>query len=256
MTGPSTFDLTGRHALVTGASRGLGRAIAVSLAAAGADVVVGLRSPDSATEVLDEIRALDRTANPVVLDVRDLAAARTALDDAIARSGPIDVLVNNAGGSLPQPALDITEDAFRSVIDLNVTSTLFISQHLARHMTEHGAGRIINLSSQAGIVALPGEASYCVAKAAVAHLTRCLAIELGRHNITVNSISPTFIRTPGTESALADPVFEHDVIDRIAALHRIGNPEDVTGAVVFLASSAADMITGHDLVIDGGWTIR
>jgi NAD(P)-dependent dehydrogenase (short-subunit alcohol dehydrogenase family) len=132
----------------------------------------------------------------------------------------------------------------------------FASQAAGRQMIRQGYGRIISLSSQAGFVALPTESVYCMSKAAVAHLTRCLAVEWGRHGINVNAVAPTFIRTPGTEGALADPVFEAEVRERIAGLHRIGEPMDVAGAVVFLASPASSMITGTTLLIDGGWTAR
>ena len=123
-------------------------------------------------------------------------------------------------------------------------------------MIRQKRGRIINLGSQAGSVALPGEPIYCMTKAAISHLTKCLAVEWGKHNITVNTVAPTFIATPGTEPALADPAFRADVVERIAALHRIGEPVDVTGAVIFLASPAASLITGHTLLVDGGWTAR
>ena len=123
-------------------------------------------------------------------------------------------------------------------------------------MIRQRGGRIINVSSQAGFVALPAESVYCVTKAAIVHLTKCLAVEWGRYGITVNAVAPTFIETPGTEACLADPEFRADVVERIAALHRIGQPMDVAGSVVFLASSAASLITGHTLVIDGGWTAR
>jgi NAD(P)-dependent dehydrogenase (short-subunit alcohol dehydrogenase family) len=123
-------------------------------------------------------------------------------------------------------------------------------------MRDRGSGRIVNVSSQAALVALPGEAAYCAAKAAVSHLTRCLAVEWGRHGITVNAVAPTFIRTPGTEPALSNPEFRAEVVDRIAALHRVGEPDEVAGAVVFLCSPAASLITGETLVIDGGWTVR
>jgi NAD(P)-dependent dehydrogenase (short-subunit alcohol dehydrogenase family) len=123
-------------------------------------------------------------------------------------------------------------------------------------MIRQGRGRIINLGSQAGFVALPGESVYCMTKAAISHLTRCLAVEWGRHGITVNAVAPTFIRTPGTEAALADPAFRADVIERIAGLHRIGEPMDVAGVVVFLASPAASLITGDTILVDGGWTAR
>ena len=123
-------------------------------------------------------------------------------------------------------------------------------------MIRQGRGRIVNLSSQAGFVALPTESIYSITKAGISHLTKCLAVEWGPYNITVNAVAPTFISTPGTDEALADPAFRADVIERIAGLHRIGKPVDVAGAVVFLASSAASMITGHTILIDGGWTAR
>jgi NAD(P)-dependent dehydrogenase (short-subunit alcohol dehydrogenase family) len=139
----------------------------------------------------------------------------------------------------------------------NVKSTFFLSQHAARLMIARGrGGRIVNLSSQAAVVALPGEPVYCLAKAAVSHLTRCLAVEWGEHGITVNAVAPTFIETPGTAPALGDAAFRADTVSRIAALHRIGKPVEVAGAVVFLASPAASLVTGHTLVIDGGWTVR
>jgi NAD(P)-dependent dehydrogenase (short-subunit alcohol dehydrogenase family) len=139
---------------------------------------------------------------------------------------------------------------------VNIKGTFFASQAAGRVMIRQKTGRIINLSSQAGFVALPGESVYCMTKAAISHLTKCLAVEWGQHNITVNAVAPTFIATPGTEPALADPAFRADVLERIAALHRVGMPMDVAGAVVFLASPAASLITGHTLLIDGGWTAR
>jgi NAD(P)-dependent dehydrogenase (short-subunit alcohol dehydrogenase family) len=141
-------------------------------------------------------------------------------------------------------------------MDVNVKGLFFASQAAGRVMIRQRSGRIINLSSQAGFVALPTEAIYCASKAAVAHLTRCLAVEWGVHGITVNAVAPTFIRTDGTAADLEDPVFEADVRERIAGLHRIGEPVDVAGGVVFLASSAASLVTGTTLLIDGGWTAR
>jgi NAD(P)-dependent dehydrogenase (short-subunit alcohol dehydrogenase family) len=154
-------------------------------------------------------------------------------------------------------ALDVTEADFDAVIALNVKSTFFLSQKAARVMIAGGrGGRIVNLSSQAALVALPGEPVYCLAKAAVSHMTRCLAVEWGGHGINVNAVAPTFIATPGTERVLLDPAFRAETEERIAALHRIGAPVEVAGAVVFLASPAASLVTGHTLVIDGGWTVR
>jgi NAD(P)-dependent dehydrogenase (short-subunit alcohol dehydrogenase family) len=139
---------------------------------------------------------------------------------------------------------------------VNLKGTFFASQAAGRVMARQGSGRIVNMSSQAGFVALPGESVYCMTKAAISHLTKCLAVEWGRHDITVNAVAPTFIATPGTEEALADPAFKAEVLERIAGLHRVGEPMDVAGAVVFLASPAASMITGHTILIDGGWTAR
>ena len=250
------FDLTGRRALVTGAARGLGRAIALSLARAGADVGLGLRDANAAAELVAEIETLGRRAIPLAMDVTDLPASRVAIDRLVDALGGIDILVNNAGGGIGAAAIDVTEADFDAVWALNTRSTFFISQHVAQHMRGHSGGAIVNVASQAGLVALPGETSYCVSKAAVIHMTRCHAVEWGEFGIRVNAVAPTFIETDGTAEALADPAFRSDTIERIAALHRIGVPREVADAVVFLASPAASLITGHTLAIDGGWTAR
>jgi NAD(P)-dependent dehydrogenase (short-subunit alcohol dehydrogenase family) len=248
--------LEGTVAVVTGAARGIGRAIALELARAGADVGLGLRDADRDGGLVAEIEGLGRRAVALPMDVTDLARSRTALDTAVAELGRLDVLVNNAGGSILGNALDVTEEDFDAVWALNTRSTFFLSQHAAKHMRGAGGGAIVNVASQAGLVALPGEASYCTAKAAVIHLTRCLAVEWGGYGIRVNAVAPTFIETDGTEPALSDPAFRADVVERIAALHRIGTPTEVSGAVAFLASPAASLITGQTLAIDGGWTVR
>lgn len=250
------FDLTGRRALVTGAARGLGRAIALSLARAGADVGLGLRDVSGAAALVAEIEALGRRAIPLTMDVTDLQASRLAIDHLVDSFGGIDILVNNAGGGIGAAAIDATEADFDAVWAFNTRSTFFISQHAAQHMRGHSGGAIVNVASQAGLVALPGEVSYCVSKAAVIHMTRCHAVEWGEFGIRVNAVAPTFIETDGTAEALADPEFRADTIERIAALHRIGVPSEVADAVVFLASPAASLITGHTLAIDGGWTAR
>lgn len=247
------FELTGRRALVTGGNRGLGLAIAHALAAAGAHVVLGVRDPDGAEQPLRAIRAEGGSASSITLDVTQLDEARASID-AASDDGVFDILVNNAGGGVNAPAIDVTEADFDAVWSLNVRSALFLSQHVARSMPAGGA--IVNIASQAGIVALPGESSYCIAKAAMLHMTRCHAVEWGDRGIRVNAVAPTFIETDGTAEALSDHEFRADVIDRIAALHRIGKPTEVAGAVVFLCSPAASLITGHTLVVDGGWTIR
>jgi NAD(P)-dependent dehydrogenase (short-subunit alcohol dehydrogenase family) len=250
------FDLTGDVAFVTGAARGLGRAISLALAHAGADVALGLRDVKTGGELAKEIGAMGRRALPVQMDMTRLDQISRAIDDAVAYFGRLDILVNNAGLAPENLAENVREDDFDLTLAVNLKGTFFASQAAGRVMIRQNRGCIINMSSQAGFVALPTESIYCMTKAAIAHLTKCLAVEWGKYNIRVNAVAPTFIRTPGTESALADPAFGSDVVERIAALHRIGEPMEVAGAIVFLASSAASLITGHTLLIDGGWTAR
>ncbi len=250
------FDLSGQVALVTGAARGLGRAISLALAHASADVALGLRDVNTGGDLAREIQTMGRKALPLQMDVTRLDQVFRAADDTVARFGRLDILVNNAGLGPSNLAQDVREEDFDLTLAVNVKGTFFASQAAGRVMIRQNRGRIVNLSSQAGFVALPTESVYCTTKAAISHLTKCLAIEWGKYNITVNAVAPTFISTPGTEEALADPGFRADVIERIAGLHRIGEPMDVAGAVVFLASPAASLITGHTILIDGGWTAR
>ena len=250
------FDLEGEVALVTGAARGLGRAISLGLAHAGANVALGLRDASSADDLVREIEAMGRRALPLAMDVTNLSQIERAVTDAVRHFGKLDVLINNAGIAPGNLAEDVLESDFDATVAVNLKGTFFASQAAARVMIPRGHGRIINLSSQAGFVALPSESVYCMTKAGISHLTKCLAVEWGRHGITVNAVAPTFIHTPGTKSALEDPAFEAEVIERIAALHRIGEPVEVVGAVIFLASSAASLITGDTIMIDGGWTAR
>jgi NAD(P)-dependent dehydrogenase (short-subunit alcohol dehydrogenase family) len=250
------FDLEGQVALVTGAARGLGRAIALALAEAGADVALGLRDAGAGGDVAAEIEARGRRALPLQMDMGQAGQIAPAVDAAAGHFGRLDILVNNAGIAPGNPAEDVREDDLDATLAVNVKGTFLASQAAGRVMIGQGSGTIINIGSQAGAVALPGESVYCMTKAAIAHLTRCLAVEWGRHGITVNAVAPTFIRTPGTEPALSDPEFRADVVERIAALHRIGEPIEVAGVVVFLASPAASLITGETILIDGGWTAR
>ena len=250
------FDLRGQVALVTGSARGLGRAISLALAHAGANVALGLRDEKTGGQLAQEIEALGRRALPLQMDVSRLDQIFRAVEAAAAHFGRLDILVNNAGISPENPAEDYSEQDFDATLAVNLKGTFFACQAAGKVMIRQQRGRIINMSSQAGFVALPTESVYCMTKAAIAHLTKCLAVEWGKHNITVNAVAPTFIRTPGTESYLADADHRADVEERIAALHRIGEPMDVAGAVVFLASPAASLITGHTMLIDGGWTAR
>jgi NAD(P)-dependent dehydrogenase (short-subunit alcohol dehydrogenase family) len=250
------FDLSGKIALVTASARGLGRAISLALAQAGADVALGLRDRNAHGGLPGEIEALGRRVLPLQMDVTSLEQIFRAVDDTVSHFGRLDILVNNAGIAPDNLAENVREEDYDLTLAVNLKGTFFASQAAGRVMIRQRGGRIINVSSQAGFVALPAESVYCVTKAAIVHLTKCLAVEWGRYGITVNAVAPTFIETPGTEACLADPEFRADVVERIAALHRIGQPMDVAGSVVFLASSAASLITGHTLVIDGGWTAR
>jgi NAD(P)-dependent dehydrogenase (short-subunit alcohol dehydrogenase family) len=250
------FNLKDQVALVTGAARGLGRAIATALADAGADLALGLRDVNSAGDVAQEIEALGRRTLPLQMDVMHLEQIFSAIERTVAHFGRLDILVNNVGVAPTNLAENVREEDFDRTLAVNLKGTFFASQAAGRVMMGQNYGRIINMSSQAGFVALPTESVYCMTKAAIAHLTKCLAVEWGKYNITVNAVAPTFIATPGTEKALSDPEFRADVIERIAGLHRIGEPMEVAGAVVFLASPAASLITGETILIDGGWTAR
>jgi len=251
-----SFDLGGQVALVTGAARGLGRAISLALAHAGADLALGLRDMSAHGGLVAQIEAMGRRALPLQMDMTRLDQVRQAVDDTARHFGRLDILVNNAGIGPENLAENVREEDFDATLAVNLKGTFFASQAAHRVMIRQNYGRIINIGSQAGFVALPTESIYCMTKAAISHLTKCLAVEWGKYNITVNAVAPTFIRTPGTESALADAAFRADVVERVAALHRIGEPMDVAGAVVFLASKAASLITGDTILIDGGWTAR
>jgi NAD(P)-dependent dehydrogenase (short-subunit alcohol dehydrogenase family) len=250
------FDVRDQVALITGAARGLGRAIALALAEAGAHVALGLRDVHADAAVADEIAARGRRALRLQMDVAQTGQIAPAVAATVAEFGRLDILVNNAGIAPQNLAENVVEADFDQTLAVNLKGTFFASQAAGRVMMRQGSGRIINISSQAGFVALPGEAIYCMTKAAIAHLTKCLAVEWGKHGITVNAVAPTFVRTPGTAEALADDEFRADVLERVAALHRIGEPIEVAGVVVFLASPAASLITGETVLIDGGWTAR
>jgi NAD(P)-dependent dehydrogenase (short-subunit alcohol dehydrogenase family) len=251
-----SFDVAGRIALVTGAARGIGRACALALARAGADVALGLRDVAAGGDVADAIRALGRRALPLQMNVARPAEISAAVAEALRHFGRIDILVNNAGIGPPNPAESVTEADFDATLAVNLKGTFFVSQEVGRAMiASRRGGRIVNLSSQAGFVALPTESIYCMTKAAIAHLTKCLAVEWAAHGINVNAVAPTFIRTPGTIKWLENEDFRRDLLARLP-LGRVGEPTDVAASVVFLCSPAAAMITGATLLIDGGWTAR
>lgn len=249
-----SFSLSGRVVLVTGASRGIGRACALACAGAGADVIVGVRNLSDGESLISEIVALGRGALAVRMDLADLNQVRVGIAKAHAHFSRIDVLINNVGLGPENLAENVREEDFDLTVNINLKGTFFTTQAVAKLMIEQKSGRIINISSQAGSVVLKGEAIYCMSKAAINHLTRCLAFEWAPHGITVNSVSPTFIFTDGTRPALSDPQFHQLVLSHIP-LGRIGQPVDVAGTVVFLASPAASLITGANILVDGGWSV-
>lgn len=252
---PSSFSLSGQVALVTGAARGIGRACALALAKAGADIILGLRHKESGEELAGEIHAMGRQVLPVQMDVSRMDEIKAAVQAGVEHFKRIDILVNNAGIGKPNPAEKVLEQDFDDTLAVNIKGTFFTAQAVGKVMIAQRRGRIINISSQAGFVALPTESVYCLTKAAISHLTKCLALEWAPYNINVNAVAPTFIKTPGTRKWLDDEAFRASVVERIP-LGRVGDPMEVAGPVVFLASPAASLITGETLMIDGGWTIK
>jgi NAD(P)-dependent dehydrogenase (short-subunit alcohol dehydrogenase family) len=247
------FDLAGQVALVTGAGRGIGRDLARALAACGALVLGGVREPESADV---EWAAPDGgLVAPLRLDVTDVAATRAAIDTAIHRHGHIDILVNNAGLGANHDAVDVTEADWDEMMAVNLKGVFFTSQAVGRHMIERGYGRIVNLSSQAGIVGIRRHAVYSAGKGGVNLLTKVLALEWAPYGVTVNAVAPTWIYTPGTAERLDDPAFLAGVLANIP-IGRVGTTADVAAAVIFLASRAAGLVTGAILPVDGGWTAQ
>jgi NAD(P)-dependent dehydrogenase (short-subunit alcohol dehydrogenase family) len=245
-----SFRLDGKRALVTGGTRGIGLAAAVALADAGAAVTVVARSAADVDTVVGAMEAGGHRIDGHALDVTDHPAARAFVND----RAPYDVLVNSAGSARHAAFLDITEADYRAVLELNLAATLFLSQAVARKLVAASKpGSIIHISSQMGHVAGPGRAVYAASKHAVEGLTKAMAIELGPHNIRVNSICPTFIETALSAKSLSDPAFKAWVLGKIK-LGRLGRIEEIMGPVVFLASDASSLMTGSALMVDGGWT--
>lgn len=249
------FDLTGSVAVITGAGSGLGKAIAKALAQHGADVAVTELPGKTALaeETVGELLALGRRAQAIPLDVTDPGSIDALVPAVVGSLGRLDILVNNAGLNIQRQALDVTEEDWDRVLDVNLKGLFFCSQAAGRHMIEHGGGRIVNIASQMGLVGYWRRAAYCSSKAGVVNLTRVLAIEWAKHGINVNAIAPTFVLTPLTAPMFEDADFKADVIARIP-LGRLADPDDVANAAVYLASPAAKMVTGQTLAVDGGWT--
>jgi NAD(P)-dependent dehydrogenase (short-subunit alcohol dehydrogenase family) len=248
------FDLSGKAALVTGASRGIGRAVAVGLAAAGADVAVSARSEEQLREVAAEIEALGRKAVVLPADVTDADACRRLAADAVAGLGHLDVLVNNAGGSSYMgPFTDLRFSGWEKVMRLNVDSIVHLTQAVGRHMLERGSGSVINVASVAGLTGTPTLAPYGASKAAVISLTKSLALEWGPQGVRVNALCPGWTKTD-----LNKDLWSNDELARMmvepTGLKRWAETHEMVGPTVFLASDAASFLTGQALVVDGGQT--
>ena len=243
--------MDGRRALITGGGRGIGLAAAAALAEAGAHVTLTARTSSEIEEAAESIRSDGGSADAIVLDMLDTAAVRRVVETA----DPFDILINNAGTNRPKTMSETTEDDFDAVLDLNLRAAYFVAQAVTDKMLAAKIpGSVTNISSQMGHVGGPLRTVYCSSKWAIEGLTKSLAMELGPHGIRVNSIAPTFIETPLAKEMLKDPAFREAVVSKIK-LGRTGQVEDLMGAIVFLASDAAAMITGASLLVDGGWTI-
>lgn len=248
-TTPS-FRLDGRRAIVTGAGRGIGLAAATALAEAGAHVTLCARTGDELQDMSEAMRAKGFSADAMQLDVTDLDRMRRWIQAA----DPYDIFVNNAGTNRPKPFLDVTDDDYDAVMELNVKSTFFTAQAFASRLVATGRpGAIINMSSQMGHVGGARRSIYCASKWAMEGFSKALAIELAPHGVRVNTLCPTFIETPMTKPFLENAAFKQDVLSKIK-LGRLGKVTDLMGAIVFLASDASALMTGASLIVDGGWT--
>lgn len=247
-----SFDLDGRRALVTGAGRGIGEASALALAAAGADVVLLSRTGDDLERVAEQARSTGREAQPIACDVTSAAAVAACVE----RAGAVDVLVNCAGTNIPEPFVEVSEEHLEAILAVNLKGAFLVSQAVTRSLLARGAeGSIVNLSSQMGHIGDAGRSVYCASKHAVEGLTKALAVELAPHRIRVNAVAPTYVETPLTRPFFEDPEFREQALSRIP-LGRLGQVDDVVGAVVYLASPASSLVTGTSLLVDGGYTAR
>lgn len=249
------FDLTGKVAMVTGAGRGMGAHIAHTLSGYGADLIICSRTGAELEEVAKKIKADGHKVMTYPIDLTQIEAIPHMVEECEAKMGGIDILVNNAGINIPQAAEEVTLEAWDEIMNINLKAQFFCAQAVGKRMIQRKKGKIIMISSQAGSVGLLKRSAYCSSKGALNQLTKTLAIEWAKHNITINAIAPTFVEGPFTKPMFEDPEFKNYVLSNIP-LGRIGQPEDISGAVVYLASAAADLVTGAILAIDGGWTAQ
>jgi NAD(P)-dependent dehydrogenase (short-subunit alcohol dehydrogenase family) len=254
MTPNPLFDLSGRVALVTGASKGLGRAMALGLAQAGASLALCARDAEGLAASRAEAEQHGVRAETFGMDVTSRQSVRDAVAAALARFGRIDVLLNDAGVNLRKPALEFSEDEWDRVVDTNLKGYFLVAQAVGEHMVASGGGKIINVGSILGTVGMKNQLPYASSKGGVAQLTRVLAVEWAPHRVYVNAIAPGFFETPLTAGVLQNPEVRRFVAER-TPMGRWGQPAELQGAAVFLASRASDFVTGQILHVDGGWTV-
>ncbi|MDQ1238989.1 MAG: hypothetical protein QG577_1174 [Thermodesulfobacteriota bacterium] len=251
---PELFDLSGRVALVTGASKGLGKAMATALAHAGADLALYGRDVAELKAVKETIEDLGRRAEYFVVDLLKKEEIDAGAKDTIAAFGRVDILVNNAGVNVRKPVLEITPEEWDFVMDTNLKGYLFMTQAVVPYMVSQGAGKIINMASILGAVALPSQVAYASSKGGIIQMTKVMALEWAQQHIQVNAIGPTYFETPLVATLRNDPERYNFIIER-TPMRRWGRPEELSGVVIFLASKASDFVTGQTIFIDGGWTI-
>ncbi|HVP79654.1 MAG TPA: glucose 1-dehydrogenase [Thermodesulfobacteriota bacterium] len=249
------YSLSGKTALVTGASKGLGRHAALSLAHSGADLIVTGRNKEELEDLVTAIKALGRKAEALTANLENVSEATQLARKCLEMTSRVDILVNNAGVSYPQNAIDVTEEKWDKTFSVNLKSLFFLTQEIGKSMIQRGSGKIINMASNAGVIGLEAHAVYCSTKGALILLTRVLALEWGPKGINVNAIAPGVTLTPMVERAFTDPVRRAEILKQMP-IGRFGKPVDVSGAVVFLSSSASDMVNGETLVIDGGYSMH
>lgn len=247
----SRFDLSGRVALITGGSKGIGKYLALELAGAGASVVIVSRHLEEGQKVAGDIQKTGGRALALYGDISKVETLPDMVNKAVDKMGRIDILINNAGTNVRKPALDFDEAEWDRVLDTNLKGTFFCSQIVAKEMIKSGGGKIINISSAAGNTAVPWLTPYSVSKAAIIHLTRALALEWARYGITVNAIAPSYIETPLTREWLSDPR-RYELVSHRSPLKRVGKLEDLTGILLLFASDQSSFITGQTLIVDGG----
>ena len=253
LRGTQLFDLSGRVAIMTGAGRGLGRTMALALAAAGADLALASRTAPELETLVEEVNALGRRAIAVPTDVTSPEACEELVAAAIERLGRLDIMVNNAGTNVRKSMLEITPEEYDFVIETNLKGYFNGARAAGRHFVDQGSGKVINISSILGSVALPNQAAYASSKGAIDQLTKVLALEWASAGVQVNGLAPTYFETDLTRPLYEDPE-RRAFIEERTPMGRWGQPHELAGAVIFLASDASDFVTGQTILVDGGWT--